>query len=154
MEAKQEKIRSLWVPLRGFNLLLPNAAVAEIGSYRAPRSAPGMPDWLLGMVRWREQEIPVISLESLCGLHCSTNPVFSRLMIVNPVRADSKVANFAIITAGLPGLIQLDNDMVDEVNNYVKDGLKCMVRIGSEEAAIPDLDYLQSQLEQQIAAVA
>jgi len=75
-------------------------------------------------------------------------------MIVNPVRTDGTVANFAIVTAGLPGLVQLDNDMVDEVNNYVRDGLKCMVRIGSEEAAIPDLDYLQCQLEQHLAAVA
>lgn len=154
METGHERIRSLWVPLRGFNLLLPNAAVAEIGSYRTPRSFSGMPDWFLGMVRWRGREIPVISFESLCGFECSSNPVFSRLMIVNPVRTDSTVANFAIVTAGLPGLVQLDNDMVDEVNNYVKDGLKCMVRIGSEEAAIPDLDYLQCQLEQHLAAVA
>jgi chemosensory pili system protein ChpC len=154
MEIKQEKIRSLWVPLRGLNLLLPSAAVAEIGSYRVPRACTGVPEWFLGMVKWREREIPVISLESLCGLPRSANPVFSRLMIVNPVRAGSTVASFAVVTAGLPGLIQLGNDMVDEVNTYVKDGLKCMVRIGSEEAAIPDLDYLQGLLEQQLDAVA
>ena len=34
METSQEKIRSLWIPLRGMNLLLPNMAVAEISSYR------------------------------------------------------------------------------------------------------------------------
>lgn len=154
MEAVQEKIRSLWVPLRGMNLLLPSAAVTEIGSYHAPRSCPGMPDWFLGMVKWRGQEIPVVSLESLCGLHNSSNPVFSRLMIVNSVRTASTVANYAIVTAGLPGLVQLDNDVVDEVDTYVKDGLKCMVRIGNEEAAIPDLDYVQGLLEQQSDAAA
>lgn len=154
MESTQEKIRSLWVPLRGMNLLVPSAAVTEIGSYRAPRSCSGMPEWFLGMVRWREQELPVVSLESLCGLPYSSNPVFSRLMIVNSVRAASPVANYAIVTAGLPGLVQLDSDMVDEVNTYVKEGLKCMVRFGNEEAAIPDLDYLQGLLEQQTDAAA
>jgi len=154
MEATQEKVRSLWVPLRGMNLLLPSAAVMEIGSYRVPRSCPGMPDWFLGVVRWREREIPVVSLESLCGLPYSSNPVFSRLMIVNSVRAASTVENYAIVTAGLPGLVQLDDDTADEVNSYVKDGLKCMVRIGNEEAAIPDLDYLQGLLEQQPEAAA
>ena len=149
METTQDKVRSLWVPLRGMNLLLPSAAVMEIGSYRAPRSCPGMPDWFLGMVKWREQEIPMVSLESLCGLPYSSNPVFSRLMVVNSVRAASTVANYAIVTAGLPGLVQLDSDMVGEVSTYVKDGLKCMVRFGNEEAAIPDLDYLQGLLEQQ-----
>jgi chemosensory pili system protein ChpC len=154
MEPSQEKIRSLWIPLRGMNLLLPSAAVTEIGSYHVPRSCPGMPDWFLGMVKWRGQEIPVISLESLCGLEYSSNPVFSRLMVVNPVRTNTTVANYAIVTAGLPGLVQLDGDMVDEVSTYVKDGLKCMVRFGNEEAAIPDLDYLQDLLEQQPVAAA
>ena len=55
-----EKVRSLWVPLREMNLLLPNVAVAEISSYRAPVPVDGMPDWFLGMVRWRDQDIPVI----------------------------------------------------------------------------------------------
>lgn len=154
MDATQEKVRSLWVPLRGMNLLLPSAAVMEIGSYRVPRSRPEMPDWFLGMVRWHEQEIPVVSLELLCGLTYSSNPVFSRLMIVNSVRAGSAVEKYAIVTAGLPGLVQLDADSVDEVSTYVKDGLKCMVRIGNEEAAIPDLDYLQGLLEQQSDAAA
>lgn len=95
-----------------------------------------------------------MSLELLCGLNHSSNPVFSRLMIVNSVRAESSLANYAIVTAGLPGLVQLDNDSVDEVMTYVKDGLKCMVRIGNEEAAIPDLDYLQGLLEQQLNAAA
>jgi len=149
METTQDKVRSLWVPLRGMNLLLPSAAVMEIGSYRAPRSCPGMPDWFLGMVKWREQEIPMVSLESLCGLPYSSNPVFSRLMVVNSVRSSSTVENYAIVTAGLPGLVQLDSGMVDEVSSHVKEGLKCMVRFGNEEAAIPDLDYLQGLLEQQ-----
>lgn len=154
MEAIQGKVRSLWVPLRGMNLLLPSAAVMEISSYRVPRACPENPDWLLGMVRWNEREIPLVSLESLCGLAYSSNPVFSRLMIVNSVRADSVIDKYAIVTAGLPGLLQLDADSVDEVSTYVKDGLKCMVRIGNEEAAIPDLDYLQELLEQQFDAAA
>jgi len=154
MEATQEKVRSLWVPLRGMSLLVPSAAVMEIGSYHAPRPCQGVPDWFLGMFNWRDREIPVVSMESLCGLPYSSNPVFSRLMVVNSVRADSAVENYAIVTAGLPGLVQLDSDMVDEVNTYVKEGLKCMIRFGNEEAAIPDLDYLQDLLEQLSAAAA
>ena len=147
----QEKVRSLWVPLREMNLLLPNVVVAEICSYRAPRTCEGMPEWYLGMVQWRAQEIPAISLESICGLTVPSNPVFSRLMIVNSVRPDSPLKHFAIVTAGLPGLIQFGNDMVDEAVDYAYEGLKCIVRIGSEEAVIPDLPYLQNMLETHLA---
>jgi len=150
VEASKEKIRSLWVPLRGMNLLLPNMAVAEISSYRVPEALPDMPEWLLGTVKWDGEEIAVISLEALCGIRVPSNPVFSRLMIVNSVRRDSKVKNYAIVTAGLPGLIQFGHDTPDGYSDFEEEGLQCMVRIGNEEAIIPDLDHLQGMLEEQL----
>ena len=147
MDDVQEKVRSLWVPLRDMNLLLPNVAVAEIISYRIPTACEGMPEWFLGMVQWRGQEIPVISLEAVCGMNVPSNPVFSRLMVVNSVNPDSQLKHYAIVTAGLPGLIQFGDDTADEVADYGKDGLQCIVRIGGEQAVIPDLPYLQGLLE-------
>ncbi|MEZ5542211.1 MAG: chemotaxis protein CheW [Pseudomonadota bacterium] len=154
MEGTQEKIRSLWVPLRKLNLLLPNVAVAEIGSYRTPRSTADTPDWYLGTVRWRDQDIPVMSLEALVGIGAPSNPVFSRLMILNSVHPGSAVRNYALITAGLPGLIQFANDTASEFHPLEDAGLKCLVRIGNEEAVIPDLDYLQTLLEEQLSRAA
>jgi chemosensory pili system protein ChpC len=132
------------------NLLLPNMAVTEISSYRVPEPLPDMPEWLLGTVKWGGQDIAVISLEALCGIRVPSNPVFSRLMIVNSVRRDSKVENYAIVTAGLPGLIQFGHDTPDVYSDFEEDGLYCMVRIGNEEAIIPDLNHLQGMLEEQL----
>jgi len=154
MDGVQDKVRSLWVPLREMNLLLPNVAVAEIGSYRAPEAQADMPEWFLGMVRWRGQSIPVISLESVCGLSVPSNPVFSRLMIVNSVCPDSSIEHYAIVTAGLPGLIQFGEETADEVAGYEHEGLHCIVRIGNEQAVIPDLEYLQKILEQELGKAA
>ena len=150
MEVTEDKVRSLWIPLREMNLLLPNVAVAEIGSYRAPEAQADMPEWFLGMVKWRGQSIPVISLEAVCGLGSPSNPVFSRLMIVNSVCPGSPIEHYAIVTAGLPGLSQFGDETADEVVEYENDGLKCIVRIGQEEAVIPDLEFLQNLLEQQL----
>ena len=149
-----DKVRSLWVPLRDMNLLLPGVVVAEIGAYRTPREVPGMPEWLLGMVKWREREVAVVSLESLCGLGAPTNPVFSRLMIVNSMLPDSRVEFYAIVTAGLPGLIQFGNDSVARVDVYDMQGVHCVVQVGNERAVIPDLVYLQGLLAQCLAQAA
>ena len=154
MSACDDKVRSLWVPLRDANLLLPNVAVAEISSYRMPSPLPGMPEWCLGTIKWSGDDIPVISIEAVCGLSLQSNPVFSRLMIVNSVRPDSPVRNYAIVTAGLPGLIQFGPDTPDESVLCANDGLKCIVRVGREEAIIPDLDYLQELLEKELARAA
>jgi len=154
VDVAQDKVRSLWVPLRGMNLLLPNMAVAEISSYRVPESLENVPEWLLGKVQWRGQEIPVISLEAVCGLTVPLNPVFSRLMVVNSVDSESPLQHFAIVTAGLPGLIQFGEDTADEVATDTYDALKCIVKIGSEEAVIPDLRHLQGLLDECLQAVA
>ncbi len=154
MGISNDKIRSLWVPIRDANLLLPNVAVAEISSYRVPSRLNGMPEWCLGTVKWQGNDIPVISIEAVCGLSQQSNPVFSRLMVVNSVRPDSPVPHYAIVTAGLPGLIQFSGDTADEVAPCDNDGLKCIVRIGNEEAIIPDLDYLQQLLESELARAA
>lgn len=68
-------------------------------------------------------------------------------MIVNSVNPGSPLKHFAIVTAGLPGLVQFGNDTADEVVENSFNGLKCIVRIGCEEAVIPDLHYLQNLLE-------
>jgi chemosensory pili system protein ChpC len=154
MNEHNDKVRSLWVPLRDASLLLPSVAVAEISSYRIPTPVPGMPEWCLGTIKWSGHDIPVISIEAVCGLSVQSNPVFSRLMIVNSVRQDSPVQHYAIVTSGLPGLIQFGPDTADQVASCTNEGLKCIVRVGNEEAIIPDLDYLQELLETELERAA
>lgn len=135
-------------------MLLPHLAVAEVGSYRVPEEQAGTPDWLLGTIDWRGQTIPVISLELLCGDELPANPVYSRLIIVNSVRADSPVRHYAIVAAALPRSVQIDSDIVDDFESCQLPAIHCRVYIGREQAVIPNLDYLQETLEQHWPAVA
>lgn len=148
------QVRSLWVPLRDANILLPNVAVAEVGNYRVPHALEDAPDWMLGTVDWHGQSIPVISLESLCGENLPANLIHSRLMIVNSVRPDSAVQYYAIVTAGLPHSLEFDNSRVDDVEECGHDALQCRIFIGRQQAVIPDLDYIQAQVEQHWKAAA
>jgi chemosensory pili system protein ChpC len=148
MNGIPDQVRSLWIPLREVNMLLPHVAIAEVGYYRVPDEQPDTPDWLLGTIDWRGQIIPVISLELLCGDQLPANPVYSRLIIINSVRADSPVHHYAIVSAALPRSILFDNTIVDDVQTCDLPALQCRVYIGREQAVVPDLDYLQGTLEQ------
>jgi chemosensory pili system protein ChpC len=154
MNGIEGKVRSLWIPLRDVNMLLPNVAVAEVNNYHVPEEQPDTPDWMLGSIVWREQTIPVISLEALCGHMVPTNLVYSRLMIVNSVRPDSTVQFYAIVAAGLPRLIQFDNTVASGVEPCELPALQCRVFLDREQAVIPDLDYIQGQVEQHWAEAA
>lgn len=144
------QVRSLWIPLRQVNMLLPHAVVAEIGNYRVPDGRGDSPDWMLGDINWRGVTIPVISLEALCGEPAPTNLVYSRLLIMNSVRPGSSVPFYAIVTAGLPRPLPFDNSLISGAEPCGHEALQCRLAIDGEIAVIPDLEYLQTQLEQQL----
>jgi chemosensory pili system protein ChpC len=144
------QVRSLWIPLRQVNMLLPHAVVAEIGNYRVPDGRGDSPDWMLGDINWRGVTIPVISLEALCGEPAPTNLVYSRLLIMNSVRPASSVPFYAIVTAGLPRPLPFDNALISGAEPCGHEALQCRLAIDGEIAVIPDLEYLQTQLEQQL----
>ncbi len=148
MNGAEEQVRSLWVPLRDANMLLPNAAVAEVGYYRVPDEQSDMPEWMLGSISWRGQTLPVISIELLCDYPVPANLVYSRLMIINSVRPDSTMQFYAVVTAGLPRPVLFSNDLVDDVEACALQALQCRVFIEREQAVIPDLDYIQGLVEQ------
>ena len=148
------QVRSLWIPLRQVNMLLPHAVVAEIGNYRVPDGRGDSPDWMLGDINWRGVTIPVISLEALCGEPAPTNLVYSRLLIMNSVRPGSSVPFYAIVTAGLPRPLPYDNALISGAEPCGHEALQCRLAIDGEIAVIPDLEFLQTQLEQQIAEAA
>jgi chemotaxis signal transduction protein len=129
-------------------MLLPSVSVAEVNNYQMPKELPDTPDWLLGTITWRDQTVPVISLEVLCGDKMPANLVYSRIMIVNSIRPESPVRFYAIVAAGLPRLIRFDAGAATDMEISTLDALLCRVTVNHETAVIPDLDYIQGLLEQ------
>jgi chemosensory pili system protein ChpC len=151
MNAVVESVRSLWLPLDNTNLLVPNVAIAEVLNYRAPDPVEGGPDWLLGRLLWRDQELPVISIERLCGYSLPQGASGSRIAVVNSVSAESNLPFFAMVTAGIPRLFIADADHLGEsiaAARTLPDTVADCVQIGSEEALIPNIAVIQGLVDE------
>ena len=147
MNAVVESVRSLWVPLDGVNLLVPNVAIAEVINYQPLDILQDGPDWLLGSLRWRDNEIPVISMESLCGHSLPQSENSARISVLNSVQMQTEMPFYAMVTADIPRLIYADADALGEslaATRTLPGSVADCVQIGSEEALIPDLDVVQS----------
>jgi chemosensory pili system protein ChpC len=150
MNAVVESVRSLWVPLESTNLLVPNVAIAEVVSYQPLEMVEGGPDWLLGLLRWRDHELPVISMERLCGYNLPQGERGSRLSVLNSVSAETSLPFYAMVTAGIPRLLNADADALGEsIANArtLPETVADCVQIGSEEALIPNLAVIQALVE-------
>ena len=146
MNAVVESVRSLWVPLEEVNLLVPNVAIAEVINYQPLDLIQDGPDWLLGRLQWRDKELPVISMERLCGFSLPQGERGSRISVVNSVSTDASLPFYAMVTAGIPRLFSADADALGGSMLSAKnlpDTVADCVQIGSEEALIPNLEIIQ-----------
>ncbi len=69
---------------------------------------------------------------------------------MNSVKPESKIVFFATVTAGIPRLFNADADALGESileSRNMPETVEDCVRIGSEEAFIPNLELIQTLLE-------
>ncbi len=147
MNAVVESVRSMWVPLNGVNMLVPNVAIAEVINFQPLDLIQEDPEWLLGRLSWREQNLPVISMESLCGYKLPQTERGARISVLNSVQASSEMPFYAIVTSDIPRLIHVSADDLGEslaAGRNLPDSIADCVQIGNEEAIILNLDNIQS----------
>jgi chemosensory pili system protein ChpC len=151
MNAVVETVRSLWVPLEGLKLLVPNVAIAEVINYQPVDEMRDGPDWLLGVLRWREQELPVVSMERLLGLDVPPALTGARISVFNSVKAESPLSFYAALTTGIPSLFSADADELGSSLRGERDLPRTVadcIRIGEVEALIPDLEVVQGMVDE------
>ena len=79
-----ESLPSLLIPMNGRPWLIPNVVVAEVIPLRQPDRPGHGPEWLLGWINWREQDLPLISYEKLNESGQGTIGPAARLAMSNP----------------------------------------------------------------------
>ena len=132
-------LTGLLVPLADRNLLLPNVAVAELITYRAPQPVAGLPSWYLGQVAWRDLRLPLLSFEAASGgqAHVSSG---ARVIVVNALGGRPNVKFLALLVQGIPSSVKVGSDLKRA------DVPLDAVDLGDAQARIPDLAALEQKL--------
>lgn len=144
-----ETVHCLLLPLNRSFGLLPNASVAEIIPYAAPDQVDDAPDWLLGMINWRERHLPVISLELASESEMGKLHKSCRIAIVNTLNGNARLPYFGILLQSLPSLQIVRPAGVtenEEAAESLPPSVKANVIVNGTSAMIPDLDDLESRL--------
>jgi chemosensory pili system protein ChpC len=122
------------LPLDGLQILVPNAAVAEIIGFADPESAPDVAG-LKGEIHWRGVMVPVISVEELCGKTLAELGPRSRIAIIYQPDGDADLPYLGIILQDIPRGYLADEERMQ----LVLDGHDCPYLLGRAD---PMLDHL------------
>jgi chemosensory pili system protein ChpC len=137
------------IPLQKSNLLLPNAAVAEIIPYEPLQRVQDTPDWFLGFLAWRGIQVPIASFEMLTVKRASFSLVSvasANLVILRALGGADDFSYFAVVAQTLPRLERVGPDQLFETDEPVAKTELVKVRFGNDLVSIPDLDFIESEI--------
>ncbi|MCW8891251.1 MAG: chemotaxis protein CheW [Sedimenticola sp.] len=145
------EVRGVLLPLQEGQLLLPNAAVCEVVSYRPPEAvASEGADWLLGTFSWRNNAIPLVSFETLLGREAGEVGHRARVAICNTLNGDESLPYIGILLHSAPHLIRVTEEVIAPVNgnDSLNEVVASQVVVNGVDALIPDLDALELLLSE------
>jgi len=149
-------IRGVLIQLAGSRLLLPNATIAEVLSYAPPEPVAEAPDWLLGRIRWRGWQLPLVAFARLAGLADEKGGLGSKVVVLKALNGDAKAPYFAILTQGFPRLVTVSRDglIVDAEPGELPLGVQARVTLNQDDAFVPDLEAIERLIGEALAQAA
>jgi chemosensory pili system protein ChpC len=143
-------IRGVLIQVAGGRLLLPNATIAEVLSYADPEPVADTPDWLLGRIRWRGWQLPLIAFSRLSGIADERGGLGSKVVVLKALGGDAKAPYFAILTQGFPRLVTVSQDTVvadaHDEDEALPNGVQGRVLLNEDPALLPDLERVESMI--------
>lgn len=148
MSTQSQDIRGVLIQIAGARLLLPNATIAEVLSYADPEPIPGAPDWLLGRIRWRGWQLPLVAFARLGGNAEEQGGLGSKVLVLKALGGDPRFPYFALLTQGFPRLVTVARDVLvaEDEQSELPPAVLQRVMLREDAALLPDL----AQLEQLI----
>lgn len=149
-------IRGVLIQVADARLLLPNATIAEVLSYSDPEPVPDAPDWLLGRMRWRGWQLPLVSFSRFTGIAEERGGLGSKVIVLKALGGDPKRPFFALLTQGFPRLVTVTEAGLAAVGDdaAVPEGVLARVRLNEDDALLPDLLTLEERIGEALALAA
>lgn len=150
-------IRGVLIQVADARLLLPNATIAEVLSYADPDPVADAPDWLLGRIRWRGWQLPLVAFSRFAGIAADEQGgLGSKVIVLKALGGDQKRPFFALLTQGFPRLVTVTEAALGTEDDGVglPDGVQARVRLNEDEALLPDLAALEERLHEALAKAA
>lgn len=139
-----DDVPSLMLPFLDKTLLVPTVTVAEVVGYRKPEQIDEAPDWLLGVFAWRDQRVPMMSLELLTGQPLAPVGELSRVAIFNYTGVSEELPFLAVPTVGIPKLARVTADeLVQEEAGPANVFEKARVKLNGDSLIIPEISALE-----------
>ena len=145
-------VRCMLLPMSSISLVIPNSAVSEIIGYSEPRRLEDSSDWFLGVVPWRGVYVPVISVETMCGVDTVHTGPRSRIGIIYNPEKDDELPYLGLHMQDIPRAYLAESDIMESgSDDNLSEYLLSRVDDDQYSRVVPNLDAMIADLKPQFS---
>jgi len=147
---QHEKIQSLIIPLRHNNMVLPQTTIAEVISVPEVNTVDTSEVWYTGNITWRNQQVPLVSVERMCGIG-NLDPInrARRIAVLYGLENYPGLEYFAIEIQAIPHPVLLGNEDLVSIDEVIDDDevIDAHVQAIGIKSFIPNLATIEKKLK-------
>ncbi|WP_372799431.1 chemotaxis protein CheW [Litorivivens sp.] len=142
-----DSVPVLMLPSQQKQLLVPNVNVAEFVVISTVQPLASAPPWMLGLIDWRGQKVPLISFERLNGDADDLVEDMGHVAILNGIGGREELPFYGIRCSGMPRQARILEEDVARDDTAVPGHVESsQVLLAGEAAVIPDLVVIEAQI--------
>ena len=137
----EQEVRSVLVPVSGGDILLPNAAVAEVIGLSEVVPVPDAPEWLVGTTLWHGWEMPLVAYGLLSRMAEDEPTKSSRIAVIKALSGPARMPFRGFLCRGFPRLVTVSPaNLVAIPDRDASIGVLGYAILQDREVVLPDLD--------------
>lgn len=152
MSEDEQIVKCIILTLKKDNVLVPSAAVAEIFSVEAVDDVPGSPDWLLGTIKWRGQDIPLMSFEAHSGDEDLSLNRSTQIAVLYDLNDDEMIDSpyIGLKISGVPHVSRFTADQIKVNENAFEEHalVAQRVKVNGVSMSILDIDAMGNMISE------
>lgn len=151
MISSTQAIKCIILTLRSENVIVPNAAIAEIISAKDTSHVDNAPSWYVGRMPWRDVDVPLVSFEAVAGHEAKSVNLNTQVAMLYAVNKGAKYPYLGLVISGVPHVSNFTKDQIitDPESLLEGDGHPMVAqktRINGAAVGILDIDAIESMV--------
>lgn len=153
MNELPQSLPCLLLPLQSGGLLIPNANVVEVALAGQLSSAISSP-FVLGLMAWRQVQIPVISFEGLLADRVPGNLALRQVAILKGLDQPGQLPFYGVALTAVPQVVHIGASDLSRVEGEVPVACQSLVGLGGATLMVPDCSVIEQRLLDALAPAA
>ena len=153
MAGDTREIKCVILTLRKENVIVPDSLVAEIVSVKEIDDIDGAPAWVLGNMKWRGADVPLLSFEASGGEDVSRVNLNTQAVVLYSVSKAGSVSDvpyLGLVMSGVPHVSRFSREQIknDDDSQELHPMVAQKVRINGASVSILDVDAMVAMVEE------